>query len=412
MMAPFEHAHVGHICRLAVADLLHDRLVSLCQLILLVALFAPLLLLLALKYGVVTTLLDELTSNPETLRLRPIGSYHLETDFFTTLRTRPDVGFVTPATRSIAAQIYLRGDRPEDAHPNLFDIQMVPTGRGDPLGEGQDLADASGGVSLSETVARQMQVGPGDRIIGSIERLRDGRTEVASIPLRVRGIVPERLHGQASVFVDLALLVAAERFRDNYAVPLFGSRVGRPWSDMTEYASFRAYARGLRDVAGLAAYLRHLGIEVKTEADQIEGVLGLERNLDVLFAAIAAVGAIGLVGALTASMVAGVDRKRRSMAVLGLLGFSRRSIMVFPLVQAWLIGLAGVTVGLIVVGLGAAAINAYFAPVFREGQVAARLEAGHIGVAVAAVALLISFPAAIAARRMSRIDPAEALREI
>jgi putative ABC transport system permease protein len=411
-MASLERAQVGHIFRLAVADLLHDRLVSLCQIILLVALFAPLLLLLALKYGVVTTLLDDLSSNPETLRLRPIGSYHLGTDFFTTLGKRPDVGFVMPATRSIAAQIYLRRDRPEDAHPALFDVQMVPTGRGDPLGQGQDLADATGGVSLSEAVARQMQVRPGDRIIGSIERLRDGRPEVASIPLHVRGIVPERLHGQSSVFVDLALLVAAERFRDNYAVPLFGSQVGRPWTDMTEYASFRAYARGLRDVSGLAAHLRAMGIEVKTEADQIESVLDLEHNLDVLFAAIAAISAIGLVGALTASMVAGVDRKRRSMAVLGLLGFSRRSIMIFPLVQAWVIGFAGVAVGLALAGFGAMAINAYFAPVFRDGQVAARLEAGHIGVATAVIALLTSFPAAIAARRVSRIDPAEGLREV
>ena len=219
-----------------------------------------------------------------------------------------------------------------------------------------------------------MQVEVGDRLIGTIERVRNGKTEVASVPLHVRDIVPERLHGQATVFVDLALLIAAERFRDDYEVPLFGSSSGRPWSEMTEYASFRLYARGLRDVAGLAAHLRDLGIEVKTQADQIEGVLGLERNLNLLFAAVAAVSAVGLVGALTASMVAGVDRKRRSMAVLALLGFSQRSIMLFPVIQASLIGMGGVIASLIITGLGAVGINTYFAPVLRVGQVAARLE--------------------------------------
>ena len=55
------------VYRLALADLLHDRLVSFCQLALLVALFSPLLLLFSLKYGIVTDLLDDLSSNPETL---------------------------------------------------------------------------------------------------------------------------------------------------------------------------------------------------------------------------------------------------------------------------------------------------------------------------------------------------------
>ena len=95
------------VYRLALADLLHDRLVSFCQLALLVALFSPLLLLFSLKYGIVTDLLDDLSSNPETLRLRPIGSYHLQEDFFAALRARPDVRFVIPETRAIAAQIYL-----------------------------------------------------------------------------------------------------------------------------------------------------------------------------------------------------------------------------------------------------------------------------------------------------------------
>jgi putative ABC transport system permease protein len=411
-MTTAKHRQVSQIYRLAFADLLHDRLVSLCQIILLVALFAPLLLLFALKYGIVTTLLDDLASNPETLRLRPIGSYHLKPDFFMMLELRPDVGFVTPATRSIAAQIYLRRDQQENSHPEVFDVQMQPTGRGDPIGEGRELADSAGGVSLSAMIARQMQVEVGDRLIGTIERVRNGKTEVASVPLHVRDIVPERLHGQATVFVDLALLIAAERFRDNYQVPIFGSSSGRPWSEMTEYASFRLYARGLRDVAGLAAHLRGLGIEVKTQADQIDGVLGLERNLNLLFAAVAAVGAIGLVGALTASMVAGVDRKRRSMAVLALLGFSQRSIMAFPVIQASLIGLGGVIVSLIAAGIGVMGINTYFAPALRVGQVAARLEFEHVGVAVVIVAMLINLPAAIAARRAARIDPAEALREI
>jgi putative ABC transport system permease protein len=111
-------------------------------------------------------------------------------------------------------------------------------------------------------------------------------------------------------------------------------------------------------------------------------------------------------------MVAGVDRKRRSMAVLSLLGFSQRSITLFPVVQASAIALVGVAIGIAVALLGTAAINAYFTPMLTAGQAAASVNAQHIVVAVIAVALLVNVPAAIAARRVSRIDPAEALREL
>ena len=90
--------------RLAVADLFHDRLVSLCQIIMAAAVVAPLLLLFALKHGIATTLLDELRANPETLRIRPVGSYRLGQDFFDEVRALPETAFLVPTTRAIATQ--------------------------------------------------------------------------------------------------------------------------------------------------------------------------------------------------------------------------------------------------------------------------------------------------------------------
>jgi len=96
------------IAWLAWADLRHDLLVSLCQVVLVVAVTAPLLLLFALKNGVATSLIEELERDPETLRLRPVGSYRLGPEFFAALAARPESGFLVPSTRPIAAQIYLR----------------------------------------------------------------------------------------------------------------------------------------------------------------------------------------------------------------------------------------------------------------------------------------------------------------
>jgi hypothetical protein len=84
------------IVRLAWADMRHDALVSLCQLILVMAVAAPLLLLFALKNGVATGLIEELERDPETLRLRPVGSYRLGPDFFAALAERPQRGSSSP----------------------------------------------------------------------------------------------------------------------------------------------------------------------------------------------------------------------------------------------------------------------------------------------------------------------------
>ena len=93
--------------RLAIADLFHDRLVSICQIVMAAAVVAPLLLLFALKHGVATTLLGELRANPETLRIRPVGTYRLGEAFFKELAARPETAFVTPTTRAIVRR-YLK----------------------------------------------------------------------------------------------------------------------------------------------------------------------------------------------------------------------------------------------------------------------------------------------------------------
>ncbi len=400
------------IAWLAWADLRHDLLVSLCQVVLVVAVTAPLLLLFALKNGVATSLIEELERDPETLRLRPVGSYRLGPEFFAALAARPESGFLVPSTRPIAAQIYLR--RAGQARTaTLVDAQMIPTAEGDPLAEGgAPLAEGNAGIALSAKAARGLAAASGDRLIGRIERNRDGRPEAVELPLEVGRVLPERLDAGATAFVDISFLVAAERYRDGFAVPAFAVEGDRPWEEMTEFASFRLYARELTDVAPLAEHLRGLDVEVKTAAAQIEAVLALDRNLDAVLAMIGAVAGLGLIGALLASMVAGVERKRRSLAALALLGCDRGWLSLFPMAQAAMIALAGTAASLALYVAAAVVVNRYFGPTGAAGAAAARLSPMQITAALAIAVTLPLLPAFVAARAVTRIEPAEALREL
>jgi putative ABC transport system permease protein len=400
-----------HMLRLAWADLRHDALITLCQVILVTAVAAPFLLLFALKNGVATGLIAELERDPDTLRLRPVGAYRLGPEFFAALAAREETGFVMPATRPIAAQIYLR--RVEDPRgAELVDAQMIPTGAGDPLAEGAPrLAVADGGIALSAKAPRALGAAEGERLMGRIERSRGGRTELVEVPLGVLRILPERLDSGATAYVDLALLVASERYRDGFAVPALGTEGDRPWQEMREFASFRLYARELARVAPLAEHLRALGVEVRTEAAQIEAVLALDRNLDAVLALIGAVAGLGLMGALLAGMIAGVERKRRALAALALLGCERGWLFLFPLAQAAMIALAGVAASLALYVASAALVNRYFGPTGALGLEAARLGAGQLAAAAGFGLLAPLLPAFVAAWNATRIDPAEALRE-
>ena len=93
--------------RLAAADYIHERLLSLCAVLALAAVLTPLLILYGVKFGVVQTLTDRLQHNPRTLEISPVGSGHYTPEYLEQLRQHPSVAFVLPRTRSLAATVDL-----------------------------------------------------------------------------------------------------------------------------------------------------------------------------------------------------------------------------------------------------------------------------------------------------------------
>ena len=60
------------------------------------------------------------------------------------------------------------------------------------------------------------------------------------------------------------------------------------------------------------------GVEISTRAEEIAGLIGLDRNLALLFSTIAALGGAGYLVSLALSLWANVARKRRDLALLRL----------------------------------------------------------------------------------------------
>ena len=62
------------IIRLSLYDYMHERLLTICAVMGLAAILAPLLVLFGVKSGIINTMVDRLVKDPRNLEVSPIGS--------------------------------------------------------------------------------------------------------------------------------------------------------------------------------------------------------------------------------------------------------------------------------------------------------------------------------------------------
>ena len=177
------------------------------------------------------------------------------------------------------------------------------------------------------------------------------------------------------------------------------------------YAAFRMYAKTLDHVPDLKLVLEGLGIPVHTQAERIRDLKELDGHLSMIFWLIALGGILGGAGALAASLYASVERKRKDLGVLGLIGFGRGSLLSFPLYQALFLSFGGLVLAFCFYLVMAGLINHLFSSQLAAGEHFCRLYLIHLAAAAFGVVILGQMAAALAAFRVISIDPAEALRD-
>jgi putative ABC transport system permease protein len=146
------------VARLAFRDYSHEWHVSGCFILGLAAVLAPLLVLFGLKYGLVTSMLTALADDPEKRELKPLGSGHYTALWFRDMRARPEVAFVSPRTRTLAATLELSSKTASVILP----AELIPSGQHDPLLKGLERRPAGlHEVVLSASAAERLKVRKG-----------------------------------------------------------------------------------------------------------------------------------------------------------------------------------------------------------------------------------------------------------
>lgn len=374
----------------------------------LAAVLGPMLILFGLKFGIVGSMLDNLIEDPRNREIRPVGSGRYNRAWIEELRNRPEVAFIVPRTRAIAATIELKSETGN----RILPVEMIPTDRGDPLLKHQKMPQGLQQLILSDSAARKLKVKPGDEISGSLTRRFKGRSERVHLPLQVTDAAKLASFSRDGAFVPLYLVESAEDFRDGRAVPALGwSGSAGDEKDRT-YPSFRLYTRSIYDVSPMSDALAKLGIEVSTRAADIDIVRSMDRNLSAVFWLIAIIGLAGFSLSLSASLWANVDRKRKELSVLRLVGLRTADIVWFPVIQSIFTAFFGwLTASLIYLGVSFT-INRMFISQLESGDTLCHLLPTHFLIALALTLAAAILAASMAGYRAARIEPSEGLRDI
>ncbi len=402
-------SQIINIIALSFRDYSHEWRMSGCFVLALASVLAPMMILFGLKFGIVTSMVDALVQNPANREIIPVGSSRFDDDWIRRYQVRKDVAFIIPKTRALAATIQLKSDNAT----RIFSTEMQATAGGDPLlTEVGRVPEGYYQVILTDGIAQKLKVKKGDRIDGSLARQFRGKRERVHLDLMVSAIVPAHVSSRSIAFVSLDLLLATESFKDGRAVKALAWSGVEAKGAAKEYPSFRMYARSIYDVEGLVGDLQQQGINVKANLSEIKTVQSIEYNLSIIFWIIAAVGAFGFSFSLGASLWANVDRKRKELSILRLVGFQGGKIILFPVMQSLYTGFLGWMLAVLLYLLAEQSINQYLAPSLQIDQVICYLLAEHFFWALGLTLSVAMVAAILGGYRAAKIEPSDGLREI
>jgi putative ABC transport system permease protein len=402
-------SQLKNILSLSFRDYSHEWRMSGCFVLALASVLAPMMILFGLKFGIVSSMVNELIEDPANREIRTIGSGSYTDEWLDSLASRKDVAFIIPKTRALAATIQLKSKNAG----RIYSTELMATAQGDPLLREVGMTPAGfDSVILSEEIANRLEVKKGDTIDGSLARQFRGKSERVHIPLKVLEVAPGHVLSHKVAFVSLDLLLATESFKDGRSVRQLGWNGEAEPSSKREYPSFRLYARSIYDVKELVAELDKQGVEVRANLSQINTVQSIDQNLTIIFWIIACVGAIGFSFSLGASLWANVDRKQKELSILRLVGFQGGKIVMFPVLQSMYTAILGWLLAVLIYLMAEQSINQILAPNLQINRVICYLLPEHFFWALGLTLSVAAGAAILGGVRASRIEPSDGLRDI
>ena len=312
--------------RFAVADLVHDRLLSVVGVLLLAALMAPPVVMQTLRVGLVETWARDLARDIRNREVVIVGENRIGAADLAGIATWPETGFVVPEPSFFVAT---QRARKTDARGGAIDLNLRTTAPGDPVMAGLS-GTGPGDTVLSARAASDLDVVAGDSISLLLARTpSDAIPERVAVTLRVAAVLPDARWPGVTGFVDPQVLLGYRDWLtfatdDPDAVPDMQAAL---WQSLRIYAPDVAGSLALRD------RLDAFGLQTRLMTDQVDRILKLEAGLRQIFGIVLALSAIAFAIAALLLQWLSVVRKTRDFALMSVFGLTRSQLILFPAVQ-------------------------------------------------------------------------------
>lgn len=395
---------------LAWRDWKYETLISLCSVLALASMLAPILILLGLKTGITTTMRERLLEDPTTLVITPKSDAGRFTpDFIKTLAKLPGAAYAVGRTRATATDLTL-----ENPAQNIrATIALEPATPGEPVLAKLHMAAPKDGqepqLVLSTAAAHALKAQKGEIILAKLgRRTPEGRLESHPVTLEIANILPPEAADRRIAFAPLNLLEDMEKYRDYIAVPERGFSGNKSKAPQT-YASFRLYANNLDSVEKLANALEKRHIETITRSRDIAAIQNLEQAINQIIIIISLAVGAGFAAFTLSSAEGAVRRKKRMLGMLRLLGFRRMPLMCYPITQTMLTAICGFALSILIYAGVSKAIAIAFA---NRGGLGCSLTLTNAIAALLIVCLLSALAAARSAWQAAALEPSAVIREV
>ncbi len=398
---------------LAARDWMQEFSLSICSILALASMLAPLLVLHGVHNGVIQRLRENLMKDPGVLVIIPSGvkGAGFSASFLDEAGKAPGITYIMGRTRAVAAELQV-----VSAQGKRQIITLEATSEGDPLFAKFDkLLPVSNPdnlqIALTATAAAKLDVKTGDKLEAALNRRTSaGRPERQNLQLTVVSVLPQIASNQDAGFVDMPLLQAIQDFRDGISAPLFNYSGEQEAPTSRHYESFRAYVKDINDVEIAEKWFNEHETPVQTRAKEIANIRKIDSTLGAVISLIACAGVAGFLAFMASTSLAAVRRKWKEIGMLRLTGFSRLSLWVFPLVQVVLTGIFGCILAfLLYIGV-AYSIDAFFAEETGNEAICV-ISFSSFAVIFIAVQILAILASGWAAKKAAAISPVDVIRE-
>ena len=209
----------------ALRDLLNEKLISLCLVLSVVAVLAPILLLASVKVGFIDRLKSDFIQDPSFREIRPADATLRDDQFIDTVKAWPGVIYAMPSVMLVPREVDVFYDA--GGRRRATEARLLPSDADDPLYvklEGTPPTEEQVVVTADLAAAAGLDIGSTFSI--AVDRVENDERRRVEIELAVSGIIPEEMLPQPTILGAPELDRDVESYRAGISVP------DRGWSGL------------------------------------------------------------------------------------------------------------------------------------------------------------------------------------